>query len=291
MFVEMKKTMKRKIAFIGFTVLAAGFTAFGLVSQHKESQNECAPSESKQSTKHSLATLSQFPSLNYIPNKNVTFMVKGQFTHSTSIDQLRTAQKIEDFYPDYPSNWISDYISVDITLFQNGVETRATSSSNVLSTKQKEMLSNAKLFADVMVEVTYNNTNSITNSTEVELLKKTFTSVPKTQASFIGGRDKMNVFLKANAASELMSYIMDKTNQALLDDSNNGNFNIASLQLSIGTNGEVIDATVIQTCGSLEMDNLLLALVNGMPKWEPARTEGGKPIEQKLELSIGQMGC
>jgi hypothetical protein len=292
MFVDIKITvMKRKFAFIGLTLTFIGFTAIGLVAQQSQDQTKGEKQETKQLTSHSLSTLTQFPSTNFLPNNDLQFTLKGKYSHTTSLEQLKTAKEIIDFYPDYPGNWISDYVSVDLFLIQNGETIQTTSATPTLTNEQRAMLNKAELFSDVIVEVKYNTTNSITNEVTLEVHKNTFTSVPEMQAKFDGGQEKLNVFFKANAAPELMDYLMKKNQVMLRNEQNLGDYSLAKVELTIAKDGSVKDVAIIQSCGDNSMDALLKQLIEKTPNWTPAQTKSGETIEQTFELSIGRMGC
>ncbi len=283
--------MKKRIAFISLTLTIIGFTAFGLVSQQDQEKGNNKKQENKQLTSHSLATLTQFPSTNFLPNNDLQFTLKGKYTHTTSLEQLKTAKEIIDFYPDYPSNWISDYVSVDVYLIQNGKTIQTSSATPILTNEQRAMLNKAELFSDVIVEVKYNTTNSITNEVTLEVHKNTFTSVPEMQAKFEGGQEKLNVFMKANAQSELMDYLIEKSKLMLQNKEDKNNFSLAKVELTVSKDGSVKDVAISQSCGDNSMDNLLKTLIEKTPNWTPAKSKSGETIEQTFELSIGKMGC
>lgn len=282
--------MNRKFAFIGLTLTFIGFTAFALLAQQSQGQTK-GKNETRQLTSHSFATLTQFPSTNFLPNNDLQFTLNGKYKHTTSLEQLKTAKEIIDFYPDYPGNWISNYVSVDLFLTQNGETIKSSSATPKLTKEQIEMLNKAELFSDLVVEVKYHTTNSITKEVTLEIHKNTFTSVPKMQAKFEGGQEKLSVFFKANAEPALMNYLMDKSQVMVRSEQNLGDYSLAKVELTIAKDGSVKGIGINQSTGDNAMDKLLKELIEKTPNWTPAKTKSGETIEQTFELSIGKMGC
>ena len=287
----MKRKKRNGFIKVSIVLLLVALTTFSFISARQMDSRLEGQVECKKSTSQSTYALTQFPNLNFMPESPLMFMVKGQFTHSTTLNSVINAHSINDFYPDYPNNWIDRYKKVILSLQSSEFKAEATSYSNKLSVQQREMLKSAKLFTDVGLEVHYEVINSLTKDTTVEVLHKTFTIVPQQQAYFKEGNDKWSVFLMANAPQQLIHFLEEKSYQITEQQGNNSNFSLCTLNFTIDTKGHLTEVNIQQTSGNNLMDQQLVELLKTSPRWVPAKNQNGVTIPQRLELSIGRMGC
>ena len=65
------------------------------------------------------------------------------------------------------------------------------------------------------------------------------------------------------------------------------------MHFTINENGAVENAKIFESSGDAKTDELLLRLINNMPKWKPAKDIMGNPVKQDFEFLTGYLyeGC
>ena len=71
---------------------------------------------------------------------------------------------MNDISPGFPSSWISDYISAEVSATVNGKIMKGLGQNDILSPEQKNILHQAELGTDVVVDIQYRYPNSVTNN-------------------------------------------------------------------------------------------------------------------------------
>jgi len=69
---------------------------------------------------------------------------------------------------------------------------------------------------------------------------------------------------------------------------------LATVRFNINEEGQVFDAQIFKTSKDDEIDQLMLAAINNMPKWKPAENAEGTKITQEFDFSMGSLllyGC
>ena len=191
--------------------------------------------------------------------------------------ELQQASSLRDLIPEYPSNWITNYISVEISTTSNGKKLNARNANDALSLEQISMLNSADIGALVDISVVYRSKNSATDISENSTMKVSTTIVPETKARYVGGNEKMTSYLKEKVLERLAK--------------NSGWLKPPTLYFTINEQGFAEDVELIDPSGNAEVDEILLEVIQGMPKWNPATNAKGLAIDQAFEFSVGQAGC
>jgi len=189
-------------------------------------------------------------------------------------EKLRNAQTISDVIENYPSNWITAYNSVTVATTVNGKTIEAIGPDDKLTIEQKEILKTA---SNILLIVQYqkeNNKNEIQN----RQMNVALIVTPVIEAEYVGGYENMISYLKTNSLKRI-------------NDKNFSHLPQPSISFVINENGIVENVKLEATSWDEEIDQLLVELVQNMPKWSPAVNKEGKTIEQEFILNVGQNGC
>lgn len=225
----------------------------------------------------SFASLQQddFPKGNF---QTVNYDVRAMYNYSIKKEKLCKAKQLSDIISSYPKNWISGYNSVEIITRKNGKEVKAIGSGETLTMEQKRILNEADLATDVTINVAYKQKDEMTQVVENKKMHAVFTVVPEFEAEFIGGHKALMGYLKENSKNKVPQSISPQQNGA-------------TVRFSIGEDGGVTNARILQSWGDPKIDAILLDLINKMPKWKPAEELNGKKVKQDFEFSVGKGGC
>ena len=211
----------------------------------------------------------------------LNYEVRGAYSRPIKQDKLSNTKLISDVVPGYPNRWITNYVSVEIQSTTGGKAVKAVSTNSVLSKEQKNILSAVDMGSDIVVEVTYNYKNPVTNDIQKSQMHTKLTLVPKVEAEYIGGEQQMKTFLKENGINKISETIVKKFKQTVV-------------RFTINEEGVVILAKIIKTSGDQKTDKLLLDTINKMPKWKPAENTRGTKVKQTFEFTVSGMneaGC
>ncbi|PHS03633.1 MAG: hypothetical protein COA88_15490 [Kordia sp.] len=212
-----------------------------------------------------------------IQKADLFYAVGGAYLRSVTKGKLQKAQVLSHFIEGYPTNWISAYISVEISSRRNGFEANLFSDNNILSNAQKKLLANIDLDTEIVVKVKYNIKNAITHALEESEMNVSLTVIPEVEAEYVGGYEKMITYLKNNSIDKI-GIISNMQVQSSV------------IKFTIGKNGKANNVKLNKTTGNTEIDALLVDLLDNMPKWNPAKNAKGKSVPQQFEFKIGGMG-
>lgn len=210
-------------------------------------------------------------------SRDLRFEVSGKYTPVTK-EKLTGAQSLDDIILYYPTNWITDYISVEISATCKGKFMKARGENNILSTLQKNIVNTIDLGSDLFIIVEYNNLNSITNTVKKSSMNVSMTVVPEKEAEFVTGKYELMNYLKKNAC--------DKISNTVLRD-----FQQAIVFFTVNEEGEITDVKIPLSSGDMGTDKLLLDAINNMPKWNSAENGKGIKVRQEFKFSLNKGGC
>ena len=221
-------------------------------------------------------------------NPSVSFIVRGKYSKSITQEKLNGASQISDIIPNYPSKWIKDYSTVNITVKSDDISQSAINSIDVLSKEQVVLLQNSKVNDGIYINVKYLLFNSITEKLENRDMHVYLTVIPEVEAVYPGGIDNVMSYLRDNCTKEMTNYLSNRS----LELQNSSSMDpVFKIRFSINETGHTADIEMEESSGSTDIDNALLELVSQMPKWSPAQNGNGKPVKQQFELLIGSRGC
>jgi TonB family protein len=203
-------------------------------------------------------------------SQDLKFDVHGKYRRGIHKETLKT---LADLISGYPSNWISAYTSVEIKGTSGGKTISYTSTDDLLTNEQHLLLSSADLCSDVVINVKYTYTDGLSGKVENNQIHVTLTLIPDVEATYLGGEEEMNAFIKQNAISKIPESTSKKITGAIV-------------KFTVNENGEVGNVQLTRTTGDTTTDALLIETLNKMPKWKPAENADGTKVKQDFEFSL-----
>lgn len=272
--------MKRTVLIIALIVVTIGFTTYGFVNAKHDTTNDKQRASSS-NIKTSATDYFEFESLDKkmaFNSDDLFYVVKGRYDRSITKEILEDANLISDLIANYPENWISEYVSVELITVLNGKEISAVSADEILSEEQRNLLNSLKESSSVIVNVKYKTKVAVTDVMENNLLNISMTIIPEKEAEFVGGYDKMIAYLQKNIKGEFSNEILSQ-------------LQYSSVVFTVNEEGRTDNIKLINTSGNSEIDELLLNLIGSMPKWKPAENSKGDYVKQEFEFNFGNDKC
>ena len=215
-------------------------------------------------------------------NNNFTqemyFEVRGNYSHPIKIEKLNEAKLISDIIPDYPENWINQYVSVEILATRNGNSRNAIGLSKVLSPEQRNILQSTELGTKIEIIVNYKSKNPATDKVENYKVNFSLVVIPEIEAEYVGGYPQLAKYIKEN----IINKISESTPQQ---------YQSGIVLFTIDEKGEITDTRISKTSGDLNTDKFLIKSLNKMPKWKPAENFNSIKVKQEFLFSFGNRGC
>jgi hypothetical protein len=212
------------------------------------------------------------------PARELRYEVRPVYTRPVKHEKLTQAKLIRDVVAGYPENWISSYVSTEISATCHGQVMKATSLSEVLSPEQKKILGMADLATDVIVNVKYNYKEPLTNTMENRDLHVLMTVVPEADAEYAGGYKQMHEYIKQNGIHKISVSSPKK-------------FQKGKVRFAVNERGEVVNARITESSGDTKTDKLLLETIQSLPEWKAAENPKGVKVIQEFVFSVGSGGC
>ncbi len=206
--------------------------------------------------------------LNFEINKVLPFLS----IQENELDKINT---LTDLDKRYPSSWVREYISVEISAYKNGTQTKASGISDVLNQEQKELIRLADRSSDIAVIVKYLPENSLKNNT-VEQYDFKVTIMP----------DKNAVY--AEGAAQLIQYLQ-KNSIANIEAGSFTGYDLTAIKFTITEQGHITDIQVAMPSKDAKIDEMLVTAISKMPNWKPAEFSNGLKVKQDFILTIGNM--
>lgn len=231
--------------------------------------------------------LKQLIDLNFINfdldkvEKNLFFNIRGRYNGTTTKSRLSESKLIKDFVPGYPTDWVSDYVSIEMIFNKNDDEYILHSTNDTLTPEQRELINSLDINDNVSIRVAYKYKNPATNETEYRNMKDiSLVVVPEFSAMPVFGYDLLIEYLEENSLSKIPATLQNKMDQLIIY------FNVDEL-------GEINNVIVKQSSGFIEVDELILDLTNNFRNWTPAQDNNGNTVLQDFILTFGniQFGC
>lgn len=188
------------------------------------------------------------------------------------LDKINT---LTDLDKRYPTSWVKKYISVEISAYKNGIQTKASGSSDVLNQDQKELIRLADRSSDIAVSVTYLPNNSLKNETAKQYDFKV-TPMPDKNADY------------AEGAAQLIQYLKENSIVNIEAGSFTG-YDLTAIKFTITEQGHITDVKVALPSKNIKIDEMLVVAISKMPKWKPAAFSNGLKVKQDFILTIGNM--
>ena len=188
------------------------------------------------------------------------------------LDQINT---LTDLNKRYPASWVKEYISVEISAYQNGTRTKALGSSNVLNQAQKELIQLADRSSNIEVNVTYTPENSLKNNTP-KLYDFKVAIMPENNAIYNEGEEQLLQYLQKNSISKIAAGSFT-------------GYDLTAIKFTVNELGNIADIQVAMPSKDTKIDDMLVTTLSQMSGWKPAAFSNGLKVKQDFVLTIGNM--
>jgi len=220
----------------------------------------------------------QFGAAQDSPTTELAFEVNRIYPSiSIAKENLKEANTLLDLNKNYKSSWVRSYISVEILASHKGELRKAVSKNDHLSQEQKDLLNMADEGMDIAVKVQYLPENTLQQNDSKEIKFK-FSVEPESEATYIGGAQKMRQYLKEHAIDEIPVESFQ-------------NYDLAIIKFTVNEEGGVVDAHIFEPLQRQpkdeKIDKFLLETICTMPNWKPAEYANGKKVKQEFALTVG----
>ena len=179
------------------------------------------------------------------PLEDFRYEVRGMYSRSVKKETLSEAKILSDIIADYPINWITSYVSVEIQATSNGEFITAVSPDDTLTPEQKSILSKVDMASDVIINVNYTYKIPVDNVIENNTMHVLMTVVPYHQAEYVGGYEQLINYLKEKTKPQFSGIDVKKFRQMVI-------------RFTVNENGKVTDAKIPQSLGDLKTEKLLI---------------------------------
>jgi len=122
-----------------------------------------------------------------LPESKLNCMVRGAYIRPIKKEVLMKATLMREIYEHYPSAWIEDYISTEITVTYKGKSINAMGTDEKLTMVQKSILQHTDFNTNILIDVRYRAKNAVTNKEEIRKMNYTLTVIPEVEAVFTEG--------------------------------------------------------------------------------------------------------
>jgi len=210
-------------------------------------------------------------------SQDLKYEVRGRYQRPVKKEKLEEARFLGDFISGYPTNWITEYVSVEISATCNGKSMKAVSLNDFLSPEQRNILKTADLSTPIVLDVKYKYRNPANGIMENNNIHTSVAVVPEIEAEYTGGREQMLKYLKENAIDKISSTIPEQFQQLVI--------------FTINEEGKIVNARITMASKDPGADKLLMEAINKMPRWKPAENSEGVKVKQEFEFAVGNGGC
>jgi hypothetical protein len=188
------------------------------------------------------------------------------------LDKINT---LTDLDKRYPTSWVKEYVSVEISAYKNGTQTKASGISDVLNQEQKELIRLADRSSDITVNVMYLPENSLKNNTLKQYDFKV-AIMPDKNAIYSDGEEQLLQYLQKNSIVNIEAGSFT-------------GYDLTAIKFTITEQGNISDIQVAMPSNDSKIDEMLVAAISKMPGWKPAEFSNGLKVKQDFVLTIGNM--
>jgi len=222
-------------------------------------------------------------------NQNFFYEVRSKYVKPVTKDDITKATLLRDFIKGYPVNWITDYVSVNITLTGNGNITTSAGLNEMLTDEQKEILSGIQIGNEITIDVAYTYLHPVKGIKENGNIHTTLTVAPHKHAVFMGAQQQFKA-AESNEDNSLKSYLWENGINKVKENIPSL-FQKGSVTFTVNESGKICNVKTAVSSGSDSMDKILIDSINNMPDWLPAENANGEKVKHDFELVVGLSGC
>ena len=193
-----------------------------------------------------------------------------------SKNEANSATSLIDINPRFPHEWVSKYISVNLTITCGDEVLTAMGKGNALSQAQRRILALADTGSEIEATIRYYPDNSLRK--EEKEMDFAFTVCPDIKATYNGGQEQIKKLIKESTVS-------------LLDESDIQDIQHIALNFRVDTEGKAVDVRLSEPSNEDRVTTLLMGAINSMPSWSPAINLDGSIVSQEFELIVTRDHC
>jgi len=187
------------------------------------------------------------------------------------------------FYPKENYNYLFNYANIEISATCDGNLMTSSSTSDTLTTEQKNILNSAELGTEISIKIKFKFKNEANHRFDsADKLKEgeyRVTVIPNKEAEYPGGFKQFTEYLTENVFNKIPEpQSTEKIRQTVL-------------KFTVDEEGQVVNATIAKSSSDPKIDELLLDATNKMPKWMPAYNSKGIKVKQEFSIPLGGGGC
>lgn len=218
----------------------------------------------------------------------------SQITHDKKIcrralpvknEELLKTGLMSDIMSDFPKTYYNstlDYVSVGISVCNQGIEQISDSYSDLLTEEQKKLLSSADPGSDIciFIKFKYKDTanNNLGTGGPIKEMNFVTTVLPHSEAEFNGGTEQAITYLKDYVIKKMG---VDVTDKVILAD----------ISFWVDEAGLPSDVKIMRSSTDEKIDQLLIEAAKQMPQWKPASNSKGTNIKQMMVITLGTRRC
>ncbi|HMG15271.1 MAG TPA: energy transducer TonB [Saprospiraceae bacterium] len=227
--------------------------------------------------KYSIISFAFFLSVFNSSAQNLNYAVHGTYANAVKKEKITDAKTMSDIIPYYPASWIMKYNSAEIVVTTGGKTLKAEAKDYQLDSAQTNLLNTATLGSDISINIDYEYKNAVTDNTETGTMNYSTTVIPEIEADYIGGHEALMEYIKKNGIDK----IPEKDPKHAIE---------ASIRFTVNEVGEISNAKISRASDDPKTDNLLLDIINKMPKWRPAENSKGIRVKQEFVFNVSNRG-
>ena len=191
--------------------------------------------------------------------QNLLFNFHKSKAHSIKKETVNTANKMSDIIPFYPSDWISDYVSVELVYIKDGVSKIFIGKNEVLTQEQKNVLKTAAIGEDIAINIKYRSKNAVNGKDEISSMHYETEITPNLDAQFEpkntenakhdGSDGRTALYVKENITNKIPDAVKKEIKET-------------SIRFTVNEEGNVIVPKVYKSCGNKSIDDLVLNAIS-----------------------------
>ena len=215
---------------------------------------------------------------NFAFSQNLGSNVQGNYLRPVKKQFLNNPKVMADFCEGYPTNWINNYVSTEISIIKDGQTIKAIGKNDKLTTQQKEIIRLAELGTQINIEVKYKLPNAVTNKEDDFTMEFPLTVIPEVEAEYLPGK------------KDLVSYLNENTLKKI-SDADSKKIQNTEVVFTVSELGKVENIKIIKSSGFDVIDKMIVDAIASLQDWKPAENIDGVKVKQEFKYSLQSMGC
>jgi len=268
--------MKKSILISCLALSTLSVTAYAYMNW---SRSEPAPLKGGASCKKPITAYAFNYALNPIADADLLYDVSSRFLATIAKDKLHGAISILDIIPAEGKEGLENFHTVSVGVIRDGKDVIEEGQGDALNAAQMKLLQTADYSTNIHINSLCMKRNATSGELENYELVYYITVTPEKEAFYLGGREALIAWLKANLEEETAIIEKDKLRPG-------------QVSFTVTREGTVEDVRLTSSCGYATVDEALVEQIRSMPqRWTPATDAKGEFVDQGLVFFFGMQGC